>query len=139
MIYLDTSVVAAIFFREPGAAKLVARLESQRRRELVVSAWVLTEMASAAGIKQRTGALDPAEAQEALAHFHRFTSTHLRTVEVDPVDFRAAVTLLDGSDLRAGDALHLAICRRIGADLASIDRRLCKAAKREHITLLALG
>ena len=54
MIYLDTSVLGAIFFRELGAAKLVARLESQRKAKLMISAWTLTEMASIGGIKQRT-------------------------------------------------------------------------------------
>ena len=46
MIYLDTSVLGAIFFREPGAANLVTILESQRKAKLMISAWTLTEMAS---------------------------------------------------------------------------------------------
>jgi len=46
VIYLDTSVLGAIFFREPGAADLVARLESNRKERLMISAWTLTEMAS---------------------------------------------------------------------------------------------
>ena len=60
MIYLDTSVVGALFFREPGAARVFDRLEPLRREGLVISAWTLTEMASVGGIKQRTGAIDGA-------------------------------------------------------------------------------
>ncbi|WP_332674114.1 type II toxin-antitoxin system prevent-host-death family antitoxin [Aromatoleum sp.] len=42
-----------------------------------------------------------------------------------PADFRAAALLIDGPvALRSGDALHLAVVRRLGADLASLDRRL---------------
>ena len=59
MIYLDTSVLGAIFFREAGAANLVTRLENQRKEKLMISAWTLTEMASIGGIKQRTGAKYP--------------------------------------------------------------------------------
>jgi hypothetical protein len=56
----------------------------------VISAWTLTEMASVGGIKQRTGAIDAATRQQALAHFQRFVSAELRTVEVEPADFRTA-------------------------------------------------
>jgi hypothetical protein len=34
VIYLDTSVLGAIFFREPGAVELVARLEHRRKAKL---------------------------------------------------------------------------------------------------------
>lgn len=128
MIYLDTSVLGAIFFREPGAADLVARLESNRKAKLMISAWTLTEIASIGGIKQRTGAIDAETRQQAIANFQRFASMHLITVEIDPADFRTAAVLIESpTALRAGDALHLAIARRLGARIASLDRRLCEA------------
>ena len=128
MIYIDTSVLGAIFFRESGAVDLVTRLEGQRKKRLMISAWTLTEMASVGGIKQRTGVIDAATRVRALANFQRFASMHLGTVEIEPADFRAAAVLIESpSALRAGDALHLAIARRLGARLASIDRRLCAA------------
>ena len=128
MIYLDTSVLGAIFFRELGAADLVARLESQRKAKLMISAWTLTEMASIGGIKQRTGAIDAETRQQAIANFQRFASTHLVTVEIDPADFRTAAVLIESpTALRAGDALHLAVARRLGARIASLDHQLCAA------------
>ena len=130
MIYLDTSVLGAIFFREPGAANLVTILESQRKAKLMISAWTLTEMASIGGIKQRTGAIDAETRQQAIANFQRFASMHLGTVEVDPADFRTAAVLIESPvALRAGDALHLAVARRLGARIASLDHRLCAAIK----------
>lgn len=129
MIYLDTSVLGAIFFREPGAAALVGQLERIRGEGLLISAWTLTEMASVGGIKQRTGSIDAPLRQRALAHFQRFASAELRTVEVEPADFRAAAVFIDCPvALRAGDALHLAIAHRAGARIASLDRRLNDAA-----------
>jgi len=128
VIYLDTSVLGAIFFRELGAADLVARLESQRKAKLMISAWTLTEMASIGGIKQRTGAIDAETRQQAIANFQRFASTHLVTVEIDPADFRTAAVLIESpTALRAGDALHLAVARRLGARIASLDHQLCAA------------
>ncbi len=130
MIYLDTSVLAATFFREPNAAHLVARLESQRKAKLIISAWALTEMASVGGIKQRTGAIDAETRWQAIAAFQRFASMHLGTVEIEPADFRTAAVLIESpTPLRAEDALHLAIVRRLGAQIASLDRRLCAVAK----------
>jgi predicted nucleic acid-binding protein len=129
VIYLDTSVLGAIFYREPGAADLVARIESNRKAKLMISAWTLTEMASIGGIKQRTGAIDAETRQQAIANFQRFASMHLVTVEINPADFRTAAVLIESpTALRAGDALHLAIARRLDARVASLDRRLCEAA-----------
>ena len=130
MIYLDTSVLGAIFFREAGAANLVARLESQRKAKLMISAWTLTEMASIGGIKQRMGAINADTRQQAIANFQRFASMHLVTVEIDPTDVRTAAVLIESpAVLRAGDALHLAIARRLGAKIASLDHRLCAATE----------
>lgn len=129
MIYLDTSVLGAIFFREPGAAALVEQLERVRADGLLISAWTLTEMASVGAIKQRTGSIDAALRQQALSNFQRFASAELRTVEVEPADFRTAAVFIDCPvALRAGDAVHLAVTRRSGARIASLDRRLGEAA-----------
>ncbi len=130
MIYLDTSVLGAIFFREPNAGHLVARLESQRKTKLMISAWTLTEMARIGGIKQRMGVIDAETRRQTIAAFQRFASMHLGTVEIDPADFRTAAVLIESpAALRAGDALHLAIVRRLGARIASLDQRLCTATQ----------
>jgi uncharacterized protein len=129
VIYLDTSVLGAIFFREANAAELLTRLEQVRHRKLMISAWTLTEMASVGGIKVRTGAIDAARRQQALANFQRFASAHLGLAEIEPADFRAAAVFIDNPlALRAGDALHLAVVRRLNASMATLDYRLYAAA-----------
>lgn len=139
MIYLDTSVLGAVFFREPGAAELVAWLERRRKQGLAISAWTLTEMASVGGIKQRTGVIDAVVRQQALANFQRFASAHFALAEIDPADFRAAAVFIEMPlNLRAGDALHLAVARRIGARLASLDRRMKEAADAVGVQHVAL-
>jgi hypothetical protein len=139
LIYLDTSVLGAIFFREAGAAALVAWLERRRGSGLAISAWTLTEMASVGGIKQRTGGIDDATRQQALANFQRFASAHFQLFEIDPADFRTAAVFMNlPLNLRAGDALHLAVARRIGARIACLDRRMGDCAEAIGVRRAAL-
>ena len=129
MIYIDTSVLGAIFFRETGAEALLERLEVSAKHGLRISAWSLTELASVGAIKQRMGHIDALTRQHAMATFQRFASDNLKLAEVDPADFRAAATIIDGSNnLRSSDALHLAIARRLGASLMTLDKRQADAA-----------
>lgn len=129
MIYVDTSVLGAVFFREPTANALAVALRQNAGAGLVISGWTSTEMASVGAIKERTGAIDAAMRVEALRAFHRFASTELQVVEVEAFDFRTAAHLIErAGNLRAGDALHLAVAQRLGAGLATLDQRLGLAA-----------
>lgn len=139
MIYLDTSVMGAIFFREPGSAEVLNLLMAASRDGLTSSAWLLTEMASVGGIKERTGTIDSELRRDAMAQFQRFVSARVRIVEVDPGDFRTAALLLESPyALRAGDALHLAMARRLRARIGSLDRRQIIAANGLGISVEAL-
>ena len=139
MVYLDTSVLGALFFRQPGAVRIADRLK-RARGPLLLSSWTLTEMASVAAIKERSGEVDLAAKGAALSAFQQFVSDSMEVREVDPLDFRTAATLLEPAvlGLRAGDALHLAVARRAGADLATLDRRQASAALHHRIRLYAL-
>jgi hypothetical protein len=89
------------------------------------SPWTLTEMARIGDIKQRTGAVDSGTRQQTLADCQRFASRHLGMTENESVDFRtAAVPIETPTALPAGDALHLAVARRLGARVASLDQRM---------------
>jgi predicted nucleic acid-binding protein len=77
VIYLDTSVLGALFFREPTAPAILARLETVGKDDLCVSAWNLAEMASVGAIKERTGSIDTAGRAVGLTAFNRFVSDSL--------------------------------------------------------------
>ncbi len=136
MIYLDTSILAAIFFREPDATNLVDWLEKQRPT-LSTSSWTLTEMASASGIKERTGQIDATGRAEGMAAFDRFTADMLTMIEIVNGDFRVARVLIEAPpiSLRAGDALHLAVCRRTRATLVTLDSKMAQAATHYNIPI----
>ena len=56
MIYVDTSVLVALYTRESSSA-VVSSWYADCTGELVSSAWCVSEFASALCIKQRTGQL----------------------------------------------------------------------------------
>jgi predicted nucleic acid-binding protein len=65
------------------------------------------------------------------ALFDKFRSLRLELVPLEAADFEAAARLCDASTapLRDGDALHLAICRRVRGSLATMDQGLAAAGQ----------
>ena len=78
----------------------------------------------------RRGAITPQESQEAWERFGVLREQRLNTLPLAAEAFEAAAQLClsQSPPLRAGDALHLALCQRLNLQLASFDRGLCKAA-----------
>ena len=140
MVYVDTSVLVALFLNEPHSTA-AADWYAREKRELVAAAWCVPEFASALGIKQRTGAIDAQQAQDAWARFQRMVAADLRLLAVEPAHFRRAAELVlnAASALRAGDALHLACAEAAGAKhMATLDAVLARSAQRLKIKPLAL-
>jgi len=140
MVYVDTSVLVALYTREQKSAA-VSRWYASCTDDLISATWCVTEFASALGIKQRTGQINEVEAQKAWQQFERMCANDLQLVPVDPVTFhRAAVLTLDtASGLRAGDALHLAAALEAKAkSMATLDDVLAKNAKQVKLRLIAL-
>jgi predicted nucleic acid-binding protein len=135
MIYVDISALVALIVNEPHSAG-VADWYAACKAELVSAAWYVPEFASALGIKQRTGQIDAAQAQQAWESFERLAAHDLQLLPVAMEQFhRAAVMTLDAaSALRAGDALHLACAELAGAKgLATLDAVLARNAQRLKI------
>jgi predicted nucleic acid-binding protein len=142
MLYVDTSVFVGALTHEADTRRSQTWLAKQETSELTISDWTVTEFASALSIKLRTGALGAEHRAAALSAFTRLSAESLRVLQVAREDFRAAARYADQSQLnvRAGDALHLAICANHGAALCTLDRRLGEAARRvgvESVLLLA--
>ena len=140
VVYLDTSVLVALFLNEPSSVA-AAKWYAREKSELVAAAWCIPEFASALGIKQRTGAIDAQQAQGAWTRFERMVAADLRLLPVAPANFhRAAELVLDApSALRAGDALHLACAEAAGAKhMATLDDVLRRNAQRLKIKPVVL-
>jgi len=140
MVYVDTSVLVALFLNEPHSLA-ATDWYAHETSELAAAAWCVPEFASVLGIKQRTGAIDAQQAQDAWARFERLIAADLQLLPVEPANFhRAAELVLDAaSALRAGDALHLACAEAAGAKrMATLDDTMSRSAQRLKIKLVAL-
>jgi hypothetical protein len=129
MQYVDTSVLVAALTNERETAPMQSWLARQPDGDLVVSEWVATEFSAALSIKLRIGQMEVGHRADALAMFTQLRVESFGTLPVTAVEFRTAATYADqhALGLRAGDALHLAICAGHGATLCTLDRRLGEA------------
>lgn len=126
--------MVAALTNEAATASVRAKLRDLSPRDTLVSDWVTTEVSSALALKVRKGALSEARRTLALAAYRDFITSSFTVLPVLAHQFQAAARHADRHDLnlRAGDALHLAIAADHGAALLTLDRRL-------HAACLALG
>lgn len=140
MIYLDTSVAVPLFVPEPRTADVTAWFS--RLTEMPVSAdWLLTEFDSAISIKVRSGELSEANAKTVRKEFEALTTSGLRLIPVSRAAFREGADLVKKHvhRLRAGDALHLAVAREIGAkSIATLDNVMSANAKKLKLDVEAI-
>lgn len=134
--YLDTSLIVAMLVREAGTEAAKAYLAAAGNTQLAISRWAITECSSALALKVRMSIITPEEQSAALAMFRRFSATRLRLIDIEIKDFDMGAALCDDTSapLRAGDALHLAACKRIGARLATFDIGMAEAAEQHGLT-----
>jgi predicted nucleic acid-binding protein len=139
-IYLDTSLLVAALVHERGTAEAHRYLQDTAQQAWQISNWVISEFGSALGMKCRQGVISTEEASETWKRFGQLQRERLQLLTPEPTDFdRAARFCLSITmPIRAGDALHLAICQRQNSCLASFDRQLCAAAEHHHVPMQLL-
>jgi hypothetical protein len=128
-LYLDTSLLVAAFTNEAATGRVQDWLAAQSGEELAISDWIVTEFSSALSIKLRSGVIEADHRAEALAMFARLCADSFMVLPVSAQQFRTAARFADRHDigLRAGDALHFAVCADHGATMCTLDRRLGEA------------
>lgn len=128
--YLDASVMLPILIKEPASA-VVDAFMSTVQQELWVSDFAAAEVASAVSRLVRTGRLQPTDAAASLSDFDVWRAAMTTAAEIHAADVRLAGAYVRRFDLalRAPDALHLAIARRLDIVLVTLDRRMAAAAR----------
>jgi hypothetical protein len=101
---------------------------------------VVTEFSSALSLKIRSQQITVGDRARALAAFARLSEESFTILPVSALQFHTAARFADQHALgiRAGDALHLAICAIHGAMLCTLDRRLSEAGTPLGVTTLLL-
>ena len=129
-LYCDASVIVPAIIEEPLSGAVAALLQGQSRAVLV-SDFAAGEFASAVARRFRMAELTAAEAQQALIEYDLWSSVAAQGVHVAREDIANATALVRRLDLklRLPDAIHLAICMRLGLTLATLDLGLANAAR----------
>ena len=140
MIYVDTSVLVALFLNEAKSTDVI-HWYNHCTSEIISATWCVTEFASALRLKQRTKQITAEQSHIAWQKFERLYAHDLQLLVVEPKIFHQASALILGnlSGLRAGDALHLATALAANVKkIATLDRLLAKQAQSLKLTLVFL-
>jgi uncharacterized protein len=128
--YLDASVLLPTLIAHPTTEAVYDRIDACDP-PLLVSDFAAAEVASALLRLVRMAVLQGEDASSRLADFDAWRAAMSLPVEIGASDARLAYIYVRRFDLRlrALDALHLAIARRLDATLVTLDRRLAIAAR----------
>ena len=92
-IDLDTSLLVAVLVHEAGTTTAERFRQTHAKQPLLISPWVVTELASALALQVRRVALTPQESQEAWERFGVLREQGLNTLPLAAEDFEAAARL----------------------------------------------
>ena len=130
-IYLDASVLVAIFTEDPFSVRADDFLASNTR-PVVLSDFAVAELASAIARLVRMGELRVEGARTAFANFDAWVVQIEPRRQIEASDVLRAESFLRRLDLnlRAPDAINIAMAERLGLSLATFDERMLLAARR---------
>lgn len=135
MIYVDTSVFVALCTTEPKSDD-VAKWYINSSAKMISSTWAFTEFSSALSLKVRTGQITEKQSREAWKKFDGLCQNDIELLPIEnKVYYSAGIVVIDSkSNLRAGDALHLAVAKQLKSkSLATLDKVLAKNASNVKI------
>jgi uncharacterized protein len=130
-VYLDASTIIPTLVDEEATSRIQMYLRSIGEERRLISDFAATEVASALSRLVRMRLLSEAEGLVRLADFDAWRAVTSSALDIHPADLRLAYVYVRRFDLmlRAPDAVHLAIARRVDATLVTLDRRLSNAAR----------
>ncbi len=126
--YLDASVLVSMFVADANTER--AWRWAEDHGAAICSLWTVAEFSSALGGQVRVRRLEPSERQRAEAQLDQWLGRDREPVAPSAEDLVVARRMLreTASSLRTSDALHLAICQRLGAKLVSFDKQMLQVA-----------
>lgn len=116
---------------EEPMSEVVEAFISKGSMSLIVSEIAAAEAASGMSRLVRMGQISPQDGSAALADLDAWRLSATEAIDIEAGDVRLAHLLVRRFEtkLRVGDALHVAICKRLDVHLISFNRGLCAAAE----------
>ncbi len=129
-LYIDASALMPLLVEE-RASRPVSDLLGATPQPMVVSEFAAVEVASAMARLVRMNLVTAQAADDLLAKFDAWRTVATRSADLSGAPHRSAGLYVRRFDLglRAPDALHIALCRRDGHELVTLDKRLARAAR----------
>lgn len=139
-IYFDTSFLVGLFVDTDAFASNARAFYVGADDLFIVSDFAAAEFASAVARLTRMGRILEDEARAAFSGFDTWRTRSAEMEDVDGADIRAATAIIRRLDLavRAPDAINLAIANRLGASVATFDRRMAENARALGLTVAAI-
>jgi hypothetical protein len=128
--YLDASALVAMFTDDPFSARVDLFLENNQSK-LIVSDFAGAELASTVARHFRNKQIAVAMARNIFAKFDTWAAEATERAETTTEDVALAETMLRRLDLnlRAPDAIHIALSQRLGATLVTFDEKMAASAR----------
>jgi predicted nucleic acid-binding protein len=140
MIYVDTSIFVALCTSEPKS-DAVDKWHNNSSAKMISSTWAFTEFSSALSLKVRTNQITEKQSREAWKKFDTLCQNDIELLPIEHKAFYSAGLLVidSKSNLRAGDALHLAAAKAFKAkSIITLDEVLEKNASRLKIKAIVI-
>ena len=140
MIYVDTSILVALCTTEEKS-EAVDKWYEKSTVKMFTSTWAFTEFSSALSLKVRTNQITEKQSREA---WNKFDNLCQNDIELLPIErktyYSAGILVVDSkSNLRSGDALHLAAAKQFKSkSLATLDKVLAKNVGRVKIKAISI-
>jgi uncharacterized protein len=130
--YLDTSVVIPLYIKE-ATSNACQTFVNTHKGQLTLSQWTMVEVYSGFSLLKRTGVLQTTDVTLLTTTLEQQSKLYFSMLDVQTPDFLTAKSYLAhntfGLNLRAGDALHIAVAQNNSLDLVTSDSNMIKAAQ----------
>ena len=131
MFYLDSSVLVCMFSNEARTRSMQDWRAKLPGESVWISEWNIAEFHSAMSLKRRTAQMTVMERHRAEMLFEAYLKLYPNIFSVVSAHFRraAAIAAREDINIRAPDALHLAVAEANGATVCTLDNKMHQAAE----------
>lgn len=138
MFYLDSSVLVCMFSNEDRTRDVQAWRAEINDEFVWISDWNITEFHSAMSFKRRTAQMSAEQRRNAEALFDAYLKLYPTVQQITSAHFQRAASIAGREDIniRAADALHLAVAEANGATMCTLDNKMDHAARVLEIACL---